>query len=212
MCAATGDAGSLICHEGWKCRTVCPTDSGSQLSGGEFDNGLACWEPSFLQRDFFSLSSDHPSATDAPSLSVVAPAQAATELGAAGLSQRDFLLTLGHRYELSFWGRAEETRPIHVEVRQHDPPVVFLDEEISLERDWCHHQTTFDATSAGQGWLGFYIGEPQGMDNLDMIAITGPNRELLEGSGLVFHYPSPGGDMMMTGPMGLVKATLARLG
>lgn len=58
----------------------------------------------------------------------------------------------------------------------------------------------------------FYIGDPPGMDNLDMIAITGPNRELLEGSGLVFHYPSPGGDMMMTGPMGLVKAVLSRLG
>jgi uncharacterized protein (DUF1786 family) len=58
----------------------------------------------------------------------------------------------------------------------------------------------------------FYISDPPGLDKVDMIAITGPNRELLEGSGLEFYYPSPGGDMMMTGPMGLVRALQYRLG
>jgi len=67
-----------------------------------------------------------------------------------------------------------------------------------------------DYMASGHGL--FYIGDPPGMEALDMIAITGPNRELLEGSGLDFYYPSPGGDMMMTGPMGLVKAALSRLG
>ncbi len=57
----------------------------------------------------------------------------------------------------------------------------------------------------------FYIGRAPGMENLDMIAVTGPNRELLEGTGLDVYYPSPGGDMMMTGPMGLVRAALKRL-
>lgn len=63
--------------------------------------------------------------------------------------------------------------------------------------------------AAGHGL--FYIGRAAGMDNLDMIAVTGPNREILEGTWLEVYYPSPGGDMMMTGPMGLVRAALSRL-
>ncbi|MEW6555201.1 MAG: DUF1786 family protein [Actinomycetota bacterium] len=54
----------------------------------------------------------------------------------------------------------------------------------------------------------FYVAEPREIEELDLIAVTGPNRELLEGTGLDTHYPSPGGDMMMTGPMGLVRAVL----
>ncbi len=57
----------------------------------------------------------------------------------------------------------------------------------------------------------FYVAEPPRIEGLDLIAITGPNRELLEGTGLDLYYPSPGGDMMMTGPMGLVRAVLHRL-
>jgi len=56
----------------------------------------------------------------------------------------------------------------------------------------------------------FYLEKPSGIENLDLIAITGPNRDILEGSGLDFYYPAPGGDMMMTGPMGLVEAVRYR--
>lgn len=56
----------------------------------------------------------------------------------------------------------------------------------------------------------FYLGEPPGMEKLDLIAVTGPRRKLLEGSGLDVHHPAPGGDMMMTGPLGLVAALLDR--
>jgi uncharacterized protein (DUF1786 family) len=56
----------------------------------------------------------------------------------------------------------------------------------------------------------FYLEDPPGIENIDLIAVTGPNRELLEGAGLDIYYPAPGGDMMMTGPMGLVKALLYR--
>ena len=35
--------------------------------------------------------------------------------------------------------------------------------------------------------------------------MTGPNRALMRGAALELYYPSPGGDMMMTGPMGLVR-------
>jgi len=76
---------------------------------------------------------------------------------------------------------------------------------------FCRGEARDDDEYMASGHGLFYIGDPPGMESLDMIAITGPNRELLEGSGLEFHYPSPGGDMMMTGPMGLVKAVLYRL-
>ncbi len=66
-----------------------------------------------------------------------------------------------------------------------------------------------DYMASGHGL--FYVGDPPGITEFDMIAVTGPNRELLEGSGLDVYYPSPGGDMMMTGPMGLVRAVQRRL-
>ncbi len=51
----------------------------------------------------------------------------------------------------------------------------------------------------------FYLEQPPGWGHVDLIAVTGPHRELLEQSGLDIYYPSPGGDMMMTGPMGIVQ-------
>ncbi|MEM3737447.1 MAG: DUF1786 family protein [Candidatus Bathyarchaeia archaeon] len=42
--------------------------------------------------------------------------------------------------------------------------------------------------------------------NAEKIAATGPNRGLLYGVGLDVCFPAPAGDVMMTGPMGLVTA------
>jgi uncharacterized protein (DUF1786 family) len=57
----------------------------------------------------------------------------------------------------------------------------------------------------------FYLGEAPGTSNLDLIAVTGPRRGFLEGAGLDVYYPAPGGDMMMTGPLGLVEALRERV-
>jgi uncharacterized protein (DUF1786 family) len=40
----------------------------------------------------------------------------------------------------------------------------------------------------------------------DQIMVTGPNRGMMEDSGLEFRYATPAGDVMMTGPMGLNRA------
>ncbi|MDD1764951.1 MAG: DUF1786 domain-containing protein, partial [Methanomassiliicoccales archaeon] len=40
----------------------------------------------------------------------------------------------------------------------------------------------------------------------DRIMVTGPNRGMMEDSGLEFTYATPAGDVMMTGPMGLNRA------
>jgi uncharacterized protein (DUF1786 family) len=45
----------------------------------------------------------------------------------------------------------------------------------------------------------------------DQIMVTGPNRSLMEGSGLKFRYATPAGDVMMTGPMGLDRAVRYRI-
>ncbi len=76
---------------------------------------------------------------------------------------------------------------------------------------FCRGEARDDDEYMASGHGLFYIAEPPGIEGLDLIAITGPNRELLEGTGLDLYYPSPGGDMMMTGPMGLVRAVLHRL-
>ncbi len=55
----------------------------------------------------------------------------------------------------------------------------------------------------GHGAL--YVEEPPGLEGLESIAVTGPNRAMIEGSGLGYVYAAPGGDMMMTGPIGLVE-------
>jgi len=44
------------------------------------------------------------------------------------------------------------------------------------------------------------------------ILVTGPHRELLAGGALPVSFPSPFGDMMMTGPAGLIRAHRRRYG
>jgi uncharacterized protein (DUF1786 family) len=44
------------------------------------------------------------------------------------------------------------------------------------------------------------------------VLVTGPNRDLFKGTSFKYFYTSPGGNTMMTGPMGLVKAALFRFG
>ena len=44
------------------------------------------------------------------------------------------------------------------------------------------------------------------------VVVTGPNRDLFKKTSFKFTYASPGGNTMMTGPMGLVKAAQYRFG
>jgi uncharacterized protein (DUF1786 family) len=58
----------------------------------------------------------------------------------------------------------------------------------------------------GGGHGVFYLEDPPGFARLELIAATGPRREMMGRSGLAFHHPAPYGDMMMTGPAGLIWA------
>ena len=44
------------------------------------------------------------------------------------------------------------------------------------------------------------------------VFVTGPNRDIFKGTSFKFVYAAPGGNTMMTGPMGLIKAAQFRFG
>lgn len=53
----------------------------------------------------------------------------------------------------------------------------------------------------------FYLKEPPGYEKIDKIVATGPNRNILAKTNLPIHFATPAGDVMMSGPVGLVEAT-----
>jgi len=61
----------------------------------------------------------------------------------------------------------------------------------------------FDANGHGVVTLTPY-------DRKVSVIVTGPNRDLVKGTSLKFVFAAPGGNTMMTGPVGLVKAALFR--
>lgn len=64
-------------------------------------------------------------------------------------------------------------------------------------------QKVFDDNGHGVITLTPFFGEVP-------VRVTGPNRDLFNGTSLQFTYAAPAGNTMMTGPMGLVKAALYR--
>lgn len=54
----------------------------------------------------------------------------------------------------------------------------------------------------GGGHGAFLLTKPE---DPVTIAVTGPKRGIMKETGLTYHLPAPGGNMMMTGPWGLVR-------
>ena len=52
----------------------------------------------------------------------------------------------------------------------------------------------------------FFLSEPPGYSRMDKIVVTGPNRNVFFQSKLAVRFAAPAGDVMMTGPLGLVEA------
>ncbi|MGQ9475926.1 MAG: DUF1786 family protein [Actinomycetota bacterium] len=78
-------------------------------------------------------------------------------------------------------------------------------------RLFCDGEARDEDSFMGSGHGLFYLDRAPGWANLDLVAVTGPNRGMLEEAGLDPYFPAPGGDMMMTGPLGLVRAFRERL-
>jgi uncharacterized protein (DUF1786 family) len=62
------------------------------------------------------------------------------------------------------------------------------------------------------GHGSFQLSEPVGLRSLRTIAVTGPNRGLLDAVRLRTHLATPAGDMMLTGAVGLIEASKSKLG
>ncbi len=52
----------------------------------------------------------------------------------------------------------------------------------------------------------FFLTHPPTFKQLEKIVVTGPNRLRLTNANFSIHFAAPGGDVMMTGPIGLVEA------
>jgi uncharacterized protein (DUF1786 family) len=52
----------------------------------------------------------------------------------------------------------------------------------------------------------FYLGNPPGFSNVEKIIATGPRRSILSKTKLETYFAAPAGDVMMTGPIGLIEA------
>ncbi len=52
----------------------------------------------------------------------------------------------------------------------------------------------------------FFLKKPPGYSNIEKVVVTGPNRKILAKTCLQVHFATPGGDVMMSGPIGLVEA------
>jgi uncharacterized protein (DUF1786 family) len=52
----------------------------------------------------------------------------------------------------------------------------------------------------------FFLKKPPGYSEIEKVVVTGPNREILTKTSLDAHFATPGGDVMMSGPIGLVEA------
>jgi uncharacterized protein (DUF1786 family) len=56
---------------------------------------------------------------------------------------------------------------------------------------------------------GAWALEPIG--DFEVVVATGPRRKILEETNLNVHYAAPVGDVMMTGPAGLIKSILSNI-
>jgi len=51
------------------------------------------------------------------------------------------------------------------------------------------------------------VASPARFHKIEKVIATGPNRSILTKTNLSVHFATPAGDVMMTGPIGLVMAT-----
>ena len=73
--------------------------------------------------------------------------------------------------------------------------------------DFANGKLSDDEVFKDNGHGVFFLAEPPGFSRIKKIAATGPNRNMLSNTKLPVHFAAPAGDVMMTGPVGLVEAT-----
>ena len=77
--------------------------------------------------------------------------------------------------------------------------------------DFANGKLSDDEVFKDNGHGVFFLAEPPGFSRIKKIAATGPNRNMLSNTKLPVHFAAPAGDVMMTGPVGLVEATKRKI-
>lgn len=85
--------------------------------------------------------------------------------------------------------------------------VVKLDDYI---RRLCDGKLTFNEVF-DDGGHGCHIKKAVGSTNIRSVIVTGPNRQIMEGSDLDIFFAAPHGDMMLTGCFGLIDMFITSL-
>jgi len=76
-----------------------------------------------------------------------------------------------------------------------------------LLRDFADGKLCDEEVFEDNGHGMFYLKKPPGFPKIEKVVVTGPNRKILAKTNLQIHFATPAGDVMMTGPIGLVEAT-----
>jgi len=80
-----------------------------------------------------------------------------------------------------------------------------------LLRDFADGKLCNEEVFEDNGHGMFYLKKPPGFSEIEKVVVTGPNRKVLAKTNLQVHFATPAGDVMMSGPMGLVEATKRKL-
>ena len=80
-----------------------------------------------------------------------------------------------------------------------------------LLRDFADGKLCDEEVFEDNGHGMFYLKKPAGFSEIEKVVATGPNRKVLAETNLSVHFATPAGDVMMTGPIGLVEATKRKL-
>ena len=78
-------------------------------------------------------------------------------------------------------------------------------------KDFANGKLTDDKIFIDGGHGLFLLSDPPKFSEIGIVAATGPNRKLLSKTKLKVHYANPAGDVMMTGPVGLIEAVKKKL-
>ena len=79
-----------------------------------------------------------------------------------------------------------------------------------LLRDFADGKLSNDKVFEDNGHGMFYLSKPPGFSEIEKVVVTGPNRNILAKTNLPVHFATPAGDVMMSGPIGLIEATKRR--
>jgi uncharacterized protein (DUF1786 family) len=82
---------------------------------------------------------------------------------------------------------------------------------VRLMRKLCDGTLTHEEVFSDGGHGAAFFGDIPNFSMIDIIAVTGPKRDLLRGSYIKYIQATPGGDVMMTGTIGLIRSLQTKL-